>query len=396
MINALLQSGTFDPTTYGVHDEMLATADKAWQFCLDFQRQNGRAPGRELFHRSFPEIESVADVPAQWAADKLRTAYWERSMRKQLHGAIAAINDKDWDMAQHLVAEAARPAARARPKGMDALDPSSVDDAAVKIAIPVPYAELQKATLGLGLGELWYFGARLGQGKSWYLPIFAWCAAQYGFDVGILTAEMPKRQWIHRLHVVAAKDAKHVRRLKDPDAKVRAKALDELEKPPGRIEVFDPSDIEMGVRSVRLLAQEHQMLVLDHVGLFRDHKGVRSIDDWRAAASISNDNKEIALSASIAILGGAQINREGETAHHKPPKVSQMSQTDALGQDADVAILGRRMGERAMALETGKNRSGPNVRWYTNFDPKAGNFAEIGKTDALQIQIEDAERLADV
>lgn len=396
MINALLESGTFDPQTYGVHVEMLATGEKAWAFCEDFQAQTGQAPGLELFHRSFPEIELLSGVPPQWAADLLRIANWERTTKRQMQAAIHAINVGDHDVAHQLLSEAAKPAARAHPRGMRADDPSTVSEAAIKVSIPVPYHGLQRDTLGIGLGELWYFGARLGQGKSWFLPIFADYAAQYGVDVGVLSAEMPVRQWIHRLHIVQAPDPLTLKEIKSDDAKVRQIALERIPKRPGNIEVFGPGDIEMGVRSVRLLAQERKLLVLDHVGLFRDAKGTRSIDDWRAAASISNDNKEIALSANIGILGGAQINREGENAQHRPPKVSQMSQTDALGQDADVAILGKRMGEHAMMLETGKNRSGPNVRWYTKFEPKKGDFSEISKDEALAIQIADADSLGDL
>lgn len=396
VINALLESGTFDPATYGLNDEMVMKAyAKAWAFCTEHQQQVGRAPARDLFARSFPHIEIVSNVDPFWAADRLRTAAWERELRRNLQGAIGAINEGEWSLAQEIVAKAAKPQSHARPKGMSARDVASVDDGAFKIAMPVPYHSLMRETQGLGLGELWYLAARLGQGKSWYLPLFAACAAEYGIETAVLTAEMPKRQWINRIHKIAAPDKKTRKELHDGDVKVRQAAMERMPAWLDNIEVLDSSDIEMGVRSVRVLSHERKLIVGDHVGLFRDAKGSRSIEDWRNAASISNDLKEIALASQIGLLFGVQVNREGESGGHKPPKVSQLAQSDALGQDADVAIVMRRMGEGAMMLETGKNRSGPNVRWYSMFDPKNGDFSEIDKDKALNIQINDAERLGD-
>ena len=396
VINALLEGGAFTPEAYGLTSEMLATAHKPWAFCVEHQQQVGRAPTLDLFSRSFPDFDLVSGVSPQWAADKLRTAHWERSMRRTLQGAIAAINEKEWDTAHELVREAARPALKARPKGMTARDVASVDEAAVKISMPVPYYPLQKETKGLGFGEFWLKGARLGQGKSWFLPLYAVCAAEYGMSVGVMTAEMPKRQWIRRIHMMAAVSDEHRKRLQDPNVDVRTAALDELPPWLDNIEVLDPSDLEMGIRGTRLLAQERQLLVLDHVGLWRDHNGKRSIDDWRVAASISNDLKEIALQNNVGVLAGIQINREGEGAGHKPPKPGQLAQSDAYGQDADVIVTMKRMGVRAMLHDCNKNRSGENVRFYTKFEPKTGCFKEISKDEALAIQIEDAERLGDI
>jgi hypothetical protein len=75
--------------------------------------------------------------------------------------------------------------------------------------------------------------------------------------------------------------------------------------------------------------------------------------------------------------------------------VSNLSQSDALGQDGDVVMTHKRLGERAMLHNLGKNRGGRNGRYYTRFEPDKADFSEISADTARMIASEDMDRLAD-
>lgn len=395
IINALLDAdGGFRPEVHGVGKEMLRAHQKVWEWCLDYQVKTGSPPSRTLLSRSHPSFEILTGVNVDWAADKLRDAFAAGEMRRMIQGAIFSMNEGDMAGAQDLISAAARPRQLSRPHGMDVLDPASVDESAIKIAYPVPYATLQGCTHGIGLGELWYLGARLGQGKSWLLPLYAVAAAAAGADVGVLTLEMPKRIWIHRVQAyLAAGNPALQAALRSSDMTTRKVAVSSLPPLLGSIEVLDPSDIKMNTRAVSSVALERKLVIVDHVGLMQDPAGKRSVEDWRTAAVISNSLKEISLELNCAVLAAAQINREGESQTATPPKVSQLAQSDALGQDADTVITLKRMGINAMMHSVGKNRSGPDqVRFYSQFRPAVADFSEISKDQALTSALEDEQR----
>jgi replicative DNA helicase len=95
-------------------------------------------------------------------------------------------------------------------------------------------------------------------------------------------------------------------------------------------------------------------------------------------AAISNVLKEIATTNSLPIISAAQINREGDTGGSKPPKVKNLSQSDALGQDADVVVTMKRLSKTVMIYSLEKNRHGESdVLWYSRYLPNDGRFEEI-------------------
>lgn len=393
-INALLRSGRFDPEAYGIDVDMLAGYQQAWSFCQDYQDKTGAPPSIELFTRSFPTIEMVDGVDVRWAAEKLKAAHYEREVRRQLGTATRAMREGDLEAVREAVREIALPNPLSKPKGMNITDIETVAQSGVKIGFNTPWPTLTAATNGIGRGEFALVGARLGQGKSWLIPGYVLAAAQMGARCAIASCEMPMVQYIRRIHAWQAPDLVTLKRLRSTDEDERKAALAALPPMAGSIEVFDPSVMRMNMRSIEALASEYDYVGIDHVGLLQDHSGKRAIEDWRVAAVISNSLKETALRFNAALMGAVQINREGETASSAPPKVSNLAQTDALGQDADIILTLKRLGERSMLHSLGKNREGHNIRFYTEFEPNTASFREITGDQARVRAMEDQDRLA--
>lgn len=400
IINALLEAPEgFRPDRYGVSKEMLSCWEKPWSFCVEHQRTEGHPPSRELFARTFPDFELLRGVKPAWAAEKLRSAYRDRTMRKEVRTALNLLNSGSVDDAQEILRRIARPQGFEVVEGLDVLDPATVDDDKAKIAYPTMWPYLNHLTKGgVGLGELWYIAARFGHGKSWKLPCYGVAMAEAGATVAIASLEMPKRSYVRRIHkILARNDMAVLSRLGDRDRAVRTDALASIPKLSGKIQVFDPGDMTMDMRAIRRLAGDFQYILIDHMGLMLSSDGVAAIKDWRVAAEISNESKRITLEERCGIVGAVQVNREGETkGSFLPPKPSNIAGTDDLGRDADVLVMMSRMGERSMLQDIPKNRGGVAGRFYSMFEPDLGMFDEISKDTALDRARKDKERLADI
>lgn len=393
ILNALLASRTWNPEAHGITPDMLGGYRQAWAFCQDYQNKTGAPPSIEHFARSFPSVEMLGGVNVEWAADKVRQKFYERQMRSQMMSAIASLNAGDYELAREALLEVTKPSPTGRPQGMDIYSVESIAEETVKLGWQSFWGRLMAVTGGLKRGELWYLGARLGQGKSWLAACHAISAAEQGARVAVASVEMPMVEYTNRVHsLLAREDAALRKALRGRDLKMRRAALEAAPKLPGSIEVFDPSRLRMNLTGIETLCAQYDIVVVDHVGLLADATGKRSVEDWRVAAVISNSLKEFTLRYGMSILGVVQVNREGESATDSPPKVSQLAQTDALGQDADVITTHRRMGDRAMKHYIAKNRTGPNDTFYSNFLPGEANFAEISQEQARNISMEDKDR----
>ena len=399
VLNALIQTGRFDPDAYGLDEDMLASHQLAWNFCVDHQQKTGKAPSKALFARSFTDVEMLGGVvDPHWAADKLKQAHYEREVRRGLNNAIAHMRMGEFDLVREAVRELALPNPLSKPKGMSITDLETVAKDGVKIGFNTPWPTLTAATNGHGRGEFMLLGARLGQGKSWLVPGYLLAAAGMGARVAVMSCEMPSLQYVRRIHAWQAPDAATLKKLRSTDHEERVAALQSLPALPGNgtVDIYDPSTMRMNLRSLESLASEYDVVWVDHVGLLSDHHGKRAIEDWRVAALISNSMKEIALRFHIALGAAVQINRAGETASDAPPKVSDIAQTDALGQDADLVITLKRLGERSMLHNLAKNRDGHAIRFYTQFEPATASFKEITGDEARIRSLEDQNRLANV
>lgn len=397
VLNALIKTKRFDPEAYGLDEDMLASHQLAWQFCLDHQVKTGKAPSQALFARSHPDVEILGgEVDPHWAASKLKEAHYEREVRRGLNTAVRHMREGNFDLVREAVRELALPNPLSKPQGVSITDIETVAASGVKIGFNTPWPTLTAATNGHGRGEFLLLGARLGQGKSWLAPGYMLAAASMGARVAVMSCEMPVMQYARRIHAWQAPDAATLKLLRSAELEDRAKGLHALPPLAGAVDIYDPSIMRMNLRSVESLAAEYDLVWIDHVGLLADHHGKRAIEDWRIAAIISNTLKETALRFNTAIGAAVQINRAGETASSAPPKVSDIAQTDALGQDADLVITLKRMGERSMLHNLAKNREGHAIRFYTQFEPATASFKEITGDEARLRGLEDQDRTANL
>lgn len=391
-ISAMIIEGSFTPERWHVSDEDIVGWPKLWAFCKQYQAQAGEAPPPHLIRRAFPEFAITPKVNIDWAAGKVLEDSWARQTRIRIGGTLTALADGDLPSAYAALEHLPPPRAAVR-EPMDVFTVAVGDDAYVD-RIETPYPTLQRLTHGgLEPGDFMLLGSRFGHGKTHIATRFAARAAEVGWNVGILSYEMPARQYQMRiLRKLCGPRRRLFDRLGSEDEIEVKKAIAEIaESTPGTVRIFDPSYGTINrVSMVAELCADYDFVILDHMGLMANSKGARAIEDWRVFAEISNVVRETTLAAMTPLLGVVQINRQGEhPGRMMTPRGSEIAGTDALGQDAPVVVTMARLSKRIIMFTAIKVREGPTGTWYARFDPTENRWEEIDKQLALEISADD-------
>lgn len=396
-ISALLETGQWTPLTFSVTDEHLNTHEKVWRFCADFQARIGEAPSPEEVAGRFPDFRFIPGVNPTYAAKEVREAHEERLLKRGLQATIRRLNELGVDQAKEelrpLLATGGKIRAD-RPTGL--FDPRIVADAEIKHGWNVPYQKLMAVTQGIGRGELWYVAARMTGGKTWLLCLFIDSLVRAGARVSMLSAEMPKRTVGHRIHCLLAPDKETRIALKSPIEKIRQEALEKIkslyEHEP---QVFDKTDFPMDTSVLPEVAGGCDVMVIDYIGKLT-HQGKMAIEDYRIQAMISGVAQDTAAAHNIGVLAAAQINRAGDTGGLRPPKLSDIADSDHIPRDGDVVVTFKRPCDTVWSMSAEKVREGPEPRWYAKFNPSAYDFKEISKEQALTaVNVAGAAALAE-
>lgn len=391
-ISALIDAGTYVPTAFGIADRHFGAWTNVHGFCTDYQQHAGSAPPAHLVEAKFPSFPYTPEPDPKWAAEQLHRAYTSRTLRTGMMQAIHMLGEDDVSKAMAGLQDALRTAVPRRRNGVSLVDEELLLEADT---VPAPVCldskdNLELMTGGIRPGNLWYVAARLSVGKSWVLQQMAIAAAEGGWDVNLFSLEMTSKEVINRLHRIALRDVKNYYEL---TMRERLDLMEKWQAANGRINVYDPT---IGAVDAATIAGAHDqdnpecVSVVDYVGLMRTNSGARSIEDWRAAATCSNELKEVALAHRIPIIAAAQINRAGANSEGGP-KTEHMGQSDALGQDADVVLTLRRESRRVLLANLAKNRhGGAGKRWNLILDPGKGLFGDISRDAALDLIEADA------
>lgn len=398
-ISALLQTGQYAPATYGIRDNQILAHRQVHEWCTGYQKRAGYAPAVHLVKEKFPSFVFTPDVNASWAAYQLHEV-WEL---RTLHTALAeASSHLAEDRVSHAKSGLRSALAGLHPllgRGSDAADLAflSEQESTDRCAVDLPGSgssggngQLQTLTEGIAPGDLWYVAARMGVGKSWRLLQIAVAAAERGWPVMFYSLEMPVRTVMDRIHRIALRDS-YRGHWDDLDLPTRSQLVGQWAEVSAPITVYDPSRGRCDATVVAAAAETRSLVVIDYVGLMHTTSGQRSMEDWRAAAIISNELKSAALEHSVPIVSAAQVNRSGDSAAE--PTTVHLAQSDALGQDADLVLTLKPYSRRVLANYVAKNRNGlAGVRWYTRFEPATGRFGDVSPDTARDLKAEDDER----
>lgn len=400
-ISALLATKSYIPAAYGIRDHQISAHRQVHEWCKRYQERATQAPPVHLVKDAFPSFVYTPDVNAAWAAAELHQVWKTRQLHIALGKASYALADDEVDTA---LADLRHSLTSLHPlvgKGTDVADFSFLDTQTSTERCPVDLpgigiggtqGRLQTVSGGIARGDLWYIAARMGVGKSWRLMHMAVAAAEAGWPVLFYSLEMPVGTVMERLHRIALRES-FTGYWDDLELGKRRQLIEAWADKAAPITLFDPSRGRCDASVVAAAGDEKALVILDYVGLMHTLNGQRSMEDWRAAATISNELKAAALEHNVPVISAAQLNRSGDSVAE--PGTVHLAQTDALGQDADLVLTMKQFSRRVHVNYIAKNRSGEaGVRWYSRFEPAMARFADLTPDAARDLKDEDDERAA--
>lgn len=386
LISALLESGTYTPETYGISGDHFLAHRNVHEFARQYQRDAGAAPSLQLVLSKYPRFTYMAGVSPKWAAKQLNNEHRERQLKRAMAKAGQAINAGDIDQAENLFRETLRTTRSATSSGIQSWNAYDIlpADHMDRDFVPVLPGTLTQYCRGISSRNLWYLAGIPGSGKSYRLQEHAVIAAEAGWNVDFFSLENPGPEVMERIQKMVACGFDD-----QPAAAYNSVEwndwLQSKTSGHGTIRVFNG---QMSAADIAAVTQEGNLVVVDHVGKMRSDDGSRSIVDWRVAASISGELKDLAMDCRVPVLAAAQLNKKAYDA--KELSLSMLSDTDAYIKDADVIIGMKLMSTTVVHNKIMKNRhEAAGKKFYTRFQPGQARAKEITYDQAKDAEFED-------
>ncbi len=267
--------------------------------------------------------------------------------------------------------------------------------------VPTGFKKFDEMTSGLQPENLIIVAARPGVGKtSWAVNVATHAALEHNMPVLIFSLEMSKYELMERMLAGEARiDSSRMRRgfIEYADWKNRIyPAGGRLSTAPILIDdSASPTILEIRAKArrfkgdVRYFNGEQQLglIVVDYLQLARGMGGKRDDNREREIADISRGLKALAKDLKLPIIAVSQLNRGLEKREDKKPQLSDLRESGAIEQDADLVLFIHRdemfnpeSADKGKAeLVVAKNRHGPTgnvalsfIKEYTRFE----NYAE--------------------
>ncbi|HJO39584.1 MAG: replicative DNA helicase [Vicinamibacterales bacterium] len=237
--------------------------------------------------------------------------------------------------------------------------------------VPTGFTDLDAMTSGLQPSDLVIIAARPSMGKtSLVLNIAQHIGTKTDMTVGMFSLEMSKEQLFMRMLTSEARIDAHRFRggfLGEADYAKLSHALGTLAE--ARVFIDDSAAIgvlEMRAKARRLMAEHGlHMLVVDYLQLMQGRG--RFENRTQELASISRSLKGLAKELNVPIVALSQLSRAPESRSDHRPQLSDLRESGALEQDADVVVFIYREdqydpqpeNENTAELIIGKQRNGP-------------------------------------
>ena len=246
------------------------------------------------------------------------------------------------------------------------------DDPSEITGVPTGFADLDRMTSGLQPGDLIIIAGRPSMGKTaMALNIAEYVAVDVGLPVAVFSMEMGGTQLAMRLLAsIGRLDSHRVRtgRLTDDEWSRLTYALGKLHEAPMHIDEtggMNPTDLRGRARRLKRQVGKLGLIVIDYIQLM----GTTRQGENRATevSEISRSLKALARELEVPIIALSQLSRKVEERTDKRPMMSDLHESGAIEQDADVILMMYREDyykpdtpDKGMAeVIIGKQRNGP-------------------------------------
>ncbi|MEQ9619428.1 MAG: replicative DNA helicase [Deltaproteobacteria bacterium] len=238
--------------------------------------------------------------------------------------------------------------------------------------LPTGFEKLDYMTSGMQPSDLIIVAARPGLGKtSFCLNVATHAAIDYGMSIGIFSLEMTKEQLMLRMLSTKAKvNYSNIRSgyIKDEDLEKLVRAADEF----SRAKIYIDDTPAISVLEIRAKARRQKrekgldLIIVDYLQLMRSSRRTETRE--REIAEISGSLKALAKELSVPVIAVSQLSRQTETRADRRPQLSDLRESGAIEQDADLVMFIHRADvykknpeekDGIAELIIGKQRNGP-------------------------------------
>ncbi len=257
--------------------------------------------------------------------------------------------------------------------------------------VPSGFKELDRMTAGFQPSDLIIVAGRPSMGKTAFcLNIAQYAAIEKGVPVAIFSLEMSKEQLVIRMLCSEARvEGTRLRTgfLSESDWPRLTLAAGNLSDAPIYIDDTPAlSILELRAKS-RRLKSEHglNMIIIDYLQLMKGRTKAESRQ--QEISEISRSLKALAKELNVPVIAVSQLSRKTEERHGNRPQLSDLRESGAIEQDADVILflfreeVYNRTEENKGKAEViiGKQRNGPTGKVDLAFLDKFTTFKELYK-----------------
>lgn len=322
-----------------------------FEFIRNHLNKYGVIPDRETFLGVFPQFEllDVAETP-NYLIDALLKDYQTRQMAKAFNGVRDCIMNGDTDKAietfkgiyDHM-------SDGVSVQAVDLLKDTSRYDSYVektknlkKYYVSTGFKELDSLIGGWDRNEeLAVIAGRTNTGKSYITLKMVLAAVEQGLTVGLYSGEMTPTKVGYRFDTLVSHIPNGSLTHGNSDVSFEYKRYMQSlgDKFSGSLKVLTPAMINgpAGVSALGAFIEREKLdiLFVDQHSLLEDDRNARNPID--RASNVSKDLKILQVLKKIPIITVSQLNRT--TTEDQLPDMSQISQSDRIGQDCTCALF---------------------------------------------------------
>ncbi|MBR7059930.1 MAG: replicative DNA helicase [Neisseriaceae bacterium] len=249
--------------------------------------------------------------------------------------------------------------------------------------LPTGFIDLDKKTAGLQAGDLIIVAGRPSMGKTAFAMNIAESVGIHSkAPVAVFSMEMSSKQLAMRMFGSVGKiDQSMLRtgRLNDHHWKNLGMAMEALSDAPIYIDDTPAlSALELRARA-RRLARRHNgklgLIIIDYLQLMSGSGGRSDTNRNMELAAITRSLKSLAKELNVPVIALSQLSRAVETRPDKRPMMSDLRESGAIEQDADLIIFMYRDAyynkeskyENLAEAIIAKHRNGPTGKVYLTF-----------------------------
>lgn len=284
------------------------------------------------------------------------------------------------------------------------------------------FRNLNEKTSGFGKGDLVIIAARPAMGKTAFVLNMALKAIERNEGVAFFSLEMPAEQLM--LRMLSAKtsiplQSLRVGDLRDEEWSQLAAATDEISKKKLFVDDGGHATIHHVRSKLRKLKAQHPEISIAIIDYLQLMSGDGKEGRQQEVSEISRGLKQLARELGLPIVALSQLNRGLEARENKRPMLSDLRESGAIEQDADIILFVyrddvyreakekekemkaksegkeytsefRKKAEEEAEIIIGKQRNGPTGTVDLVFQKRYTRFVDASHAPAFEVVYEDA------